>query len=169
MHFWKIDQLKSEMRVGPVPAHQVLAYALAFFTLWILGTMLPPDTTKEVDIPNLTPLRWSVFAINVVGLYLAYQANGGRSGPDLAGRLLALMWVTSVRLFVFMGTGALLLLLVYIAMVFGGSRDPLTSPGALPWMLGIMGIVPQVLLYWRLVHHIGTIDDAPLDTSTAAA
>ncbi len=159
MYFWKVDRLKAELRDAPLPAHQVLAYILAFVALWSV-TLAPTNMPAQADLPSLTPLSWALGAANAIGLYLAYRANGGREGPDFAARLLALMWIVSMRLMVFLGVAGIVFLLAFFGWSARSTVDAVPAPAnVVKIVVGFTALV-QLLFYWRLVHHMATIGKA---------
>ena len=91
------------------------------------------------------------------GLRLAYRANGGAEGIDLAGRFLSIAWVLGLRLMV--------LWLAFFALVFLGAgvaaalnRELSDSAiGIVAWSFALMA---SLIFFWRLAHHLRDVSRA---------
>ncbi len=156
MYFWRIDELKAQMRAGPVPPRDVLGYLL-----WMLTSIwLPPLLLRLVPFPVVPDARSPVWpeivllTMTAVGLWVAYRANCGGAGRDFAGRLLAVHWVLGIRFLP--GFFVVVTSLVAVASLAGFISS---DPNAVPDELVIGGIMAGflVLFYWRLAHHLGEV------------
>jgi hypothetical protein len=163
MYFWRIKSLKEELRRGPLPPRSAFAYVLATFLLFQLMAGVPG--LWNVDPADITSWTWVAFGLTaivlVLGMYAAYQANGGAAGEDFAARYLALGWVLGLRILVF-GIGALILVAVASVLV-AIMQGAVTPEGDLPdeilpaWLTDLFSVALAVVFYWRLVHHFRSL------------
>lgn len=153
MYFWRINELKNQMRAGPVPARDVLGYVL-----WLVGSIwLPQLLLTMMSFPEASDVRppvWPQLVLLVmmaVGLWVAYRANGGASGRDFAGRLLATHWVLGLRF-----VPAMFFVVIAVVVIGGIAGFTSSKPDAVEDELIVGGVMAasMVLFYWRLAHHL---------------
>jgi hypothetical protein len=95
--------------------------------------------------------------ILVGGLRLAYRANGGAEGLDLAGRLLSIAWVLGLRLMVlWLAFFALVFILAGVAAVFNRELSD-SAIGIVAWTFALMA---SLIFFWRLAHHMRDVSRA---------
>jgi hypothetical protein len=124
---------------------------IAHVTLWTVATIIP---TGEPELrPNeMVPLSIAALLTVVVGLWVAYRANGGDEGRDLAGRLLALSWVLGLRVLALLFCGIVLAGLSLAVSATMASREiSHTAIDAAAWTLGLSYVL---VFFWRLAHHL---------------
>lgn len=88
----------------------------------------------------------------VVGLWAAYQANGGAEGRDFAGRLLAVGWVLGLRLMVLWV--ACFVLLFCIAVVLAAAANRAIPDSVIVAAAWGFALVTSLVFFWRSVHHL---------------
>ena len=85
----------------------------------------------------------------VIGVLVAYRANGGKNGINFVARLLAVWWVVGLRVF--------LVLLIPLAVMFAIWAPNDTSPGA-PLLSDLVATVAFTIpVYWRAAVHLNDV------------
>jgi hypothetical protein len=155
LYFWNIEGLKTELRGRPVPPADVLRYAAAILVIWT-GSSLIPVESEVLDLADAAILGL-IIVVTVLGLWIAYRANGGAHGTDLAGRYLALGWVIGLRLTALWLAIFVALALTVFVLAFW-ERE--LSDRALDVLAWAAVLVTEVVFYWRLAHHLATVRSA---------
>jgi hypothetical protein len=152
-----------------VPPRQVTGYALAHLLLWTLSTSLlafiPAEDTTTFTADFVVFILGSVL-ISIVGLWAAYRSNGGDSGRDLAGRLLALGWVLGLRFMLLWFVLFTVLLFVVVGVAMARQEDPETAEVSGPlmeWVASGTALLASVLFFWRLAHHLKALRIGSMD------
>jgi hypothetical protein len=169
MYFWRLQQLKAELRRGPLAARPAFGYLIA--TLIVLTTSVeltavyPPESYGAHD----ATLGLGSALLLIAGTYGAYRANGGADGLDFAGRYVALTWVLGVRLLVFGAPiGLLIAVLLGLALAIA-SPSILESSAFWGWTGTVLLLGWNVLLVLRLVHHFRALAPEPAGTIAGAS
>jgi hypothetical protein len=154
MRFWRITQLKAEMRVQPLSERESLPYLVLFVASSSLVMGLPQSGFNAFDA--LDTLLSVMIAI--VGTIFVYRRNGGIHGEYFLQRYLAIGFVVGVRCIV-----ALLALMIpmIIALDTLGMLSDQTS-----WIDLLFSVVIQWFVYWRTGYHVR--DLARMDSAPAA-
>jgi uncharacterized membrane-anchored protein YitT (DUF2179 family) len=156
MYFWNITRLKADLRAAPLPSREVLRYGLAYIAIWAVGWLLPQGDAAQKFEPG-PALLWVLVGTTAVGLWVAYQANGGAAGTDLAARILSLFWVIGIRLMAGCMIVGTLLLLAFLAYAYALHGAPDLDPRrAMVALIGFV-FVTQVIGYWRLARHLADL------------
>jgi hypothetical protein len=163
MVFWRVGELKRQLRSGPLPQRAAFVYALLIWILWEAVAGAP--RVLDVSVDPVTSRHWAMYlggiATIAVGIYAAYRANGGSRGRDFAARFLALAFVVGVRVFV------LVILPVMFVLALVAEAIDARSPGfrTSSTFLWIQATVAFVLAYVffaaRLVAHFRDVATAP--------
>ena len=161
MYFWRIDRLKDELRLGAVPPRDVIRYAMAHLLLWTLVALIPGEEAPLTAALVVLVIGSSLILIG--GLWMAYGANGGDEGRDLAGRLLALSWVLGLRLMVFAAIGVVGLMIVMVAAAMAGVPTADLDEQVVEWSAGAIALLWSILFFWRLGHHLRALRASTTD------
>lgn len=150
MYFWRIENLKDQLRSGPLPARDTFGYLVLLAASQTLTGLLAggyprPDWVKDLPITVGIVLVW------VTCLWLVYRANGGADGRDLAGRFLSLGWVLGLRFFV--GGMLIALVLPVIGILLVAVGIPFEAI-PIPTFVMSMFVLMIALVTWRMVHHL---------------
>ena len=145
VYFWRIGQLKADLRQRPLSDREALPYLVLFMTLTTAGAGIPMDNYNVWDALGTV---WSV-AMAVIGTLYIYVRNGGSSGQHFVQRFFAIGWVVAVRWAV-----ALIAAMICLAVVYqwlGGWSDD-TTPADFVFLAAA-----EAVLYWRIGHHVGDV------------
>ena len=148
MYFISVSGLKTELAKGPMTARRALPYVCTWLGLVTIAAN--PQVSG-----NGRPAEWdwlisfySMFAV-VIGVLVAYRANGGTRGVDFVARLLAVWWVVGLRVF--------LLLIIPLAVLYAIWAPSDASPGA-PLLSDLVSTVALTIpVYWRSAVHLKDI------------
>jgi hypothetical protein len=152
MYFWNLERLKAELRERAVPPAEVVRYAAALLVTWSATSFIPFANEKFTIADGV--LLVLILIVTVLGLWTAYQANGGANGTDLAGRYLALGWVIGLRVLVLFVLGLGIVFVSVVVLMLLGREPSDQSLDALSWIIALLA---EVFFYWRLTHHIGSL------------
>jgi hypothetical protein len=99
MYFWKIDELKEDIKNDQLSEKDKFLYLFipiifCSFTVF-LTNIIPADSAPDTDN---TISRVCTAIISIVGTFLLYKANGGKNGVDFLGRIFSLGFVLCIRL-----------------------------------------------------------------------
>jgi hypothetical protein len=95
--------------------------------------------------------------ILVGGMRLAYRANGGAEGIDLAGRFLSIAWVIGLRLMLlWLAFFAMVFMVAGVAAAFGRELSD-SAIGIVAWSFALMA---SLIFFWRLAHHLRDVSRA---------
>jgi hypothetical protein len=162
MYFWNLEGLKAELRERPVPPAEVVRYATAILVTWS-ATSFVPFANDKFEIADGVLLILIVL-VTVLGLWTGYRANGGAQGMDLAGRYLALGWVIGLRLMPLLLAFLIVVFVIVFVLALEGQEPSDRSIDAVAWATAL---VAEVVFYWRLTHHLGSLRGAAQQTPAA--
>jgi hypothetical protein len=91
---------------------------------------------------------WSITLAIIATIYI-YKKNGGASGEHFLQRYFALGWVAGIRC-------VLVVLLAGMAIHLVVGRFGIETED-LPWYEFAFGAASEVLIYWRIGHHVGDL------------
>jgi hypothetical protein len=168
MYFWDSRRLAVDLRNDAVSPTQLKNYLIALFILGLPTGLVHLGFTREERLSWLLALTISATA-TVVGLHLAFKANGGSGGERFIQKVVALMLPLTIQMMV-------LIALLMIALVIAASPLELDASGtpklgrfteqavdvivhaAMPWLM------------WRLVVHMpDTVHSKPEHTPSESA
>ncbi len=147
MYFWRIEKLKTAMATAPLTEREVLPYLIASVVVVsiILGAMRhAPITSFWEDISTLCNIILAVF-----GTLYIYQQNNGKNGQHLLQRYIAISWVVSIRWLI----GFIILSIVLLGILLGLH----VTVENIALIFFIFSFIAQVILYWRIGHHVQDI------------
>jgi len=160
MYVIGIDSLKSDLREERVS--QIDAFWYLFATLFVpllasyLGALLPSEALDFWGHVN----HFLYLLIFSVGMFFAFQANGGATGKDFLLRFTALGWVLLIRFI------PLLFVVAFLHVLLIGSLPVIQEAAKLGTEVENMpttwrDIVPYAIwLLWyyvRVVKHVGDV------------
>lgn len=150
MYFWRIGQLKQELRAGAVGSRAAFSYLFATVLLYTVTSGIP-GLWNDASIPSEL-VNWVGFLAGVVlvcfGTYCSYVSNGGARGIDFLARYLSLGWVLIIRLMVLAAVVYLCIFLLYALL----DLAPESQWQAWSSLLTAIGLL--ALYYWRLAVHM---------------
>jgi hypothetical protein len=154
MVFWRIDELKRQLRRGPLPQRQAFGYVAL---TWVLFELFSGAPGLWNDARSGTLRDWAAYVAGVitigVGTYAAYRANGGGAGRDFAARFVALGFVVGLRLLVLVVIPATVLFEVIIGIA--GVEPAQRESGALAWAESLLVLVVAYVLFMaRVAAHL---------------
>lgn len=152
MYFWRIENLKEDIRSGELSEKNRFVYALIYIVLFSLGMEL--SVYMPIENPSLWDYIDSSFAIIIVlvGTIFAYKANNGQSGGDFLGKYFAIGFVMSIR-FLTYAIPMLICLIVYYSYAFPEDENVQTT-----YIESIPFIVWYTAMYWRIYVHIKQVN-----------
>ncbi len=151
MYFWKIEELKKDIREGKLSQQQDLYYLLAIVILTGIG-LIPAFEYNQYD----QLMACTYLGISIVGVIKAFSSNGGQQGKDFTKRFLAVAWVTMFRVFV----PVFILMSIFYIAFFQYATEEATAID-----LGV-SITFSILHFWRICVHLNDLaqedSEAPL-------
>lgn len=144
MYFWKTHQLVSDLTMGSLKERDLKNYYLAtsfLISVAYYAALLGP----RENLYALAVEAIGVLAVMIVGLNVAFTANGGASGTRFLEKIIAISFPLLVK---FLIAGFVLGILVVLLEVAG------LDTGQVEWVLSISTIVLQVAFFSRLVTHV---------------
>jgi hypothetical protein len=139
LYFWRIENLKRELAQAPLASRQAVAYAIVLTFIFLL--LLSGIETAE-DVAWARTIAVLDIATSIVGIWIAYRANGGPAGMDFLSRLTAVSWVMSVRV----GVAVAVPLLILSTALFIADVERLFDP------LFTLGF--SIPVWWRTAVHL---------------
>lgn len=122
MYLWKIDQLKKDLKKGPLSEKESFLYLI--FSCVLLMILIFPS---GVDINHWDQMSYALGIImTALGIWYVYKRNGGDSGVRFLDRYVSLGWVVLIRSCVF-----ILLPMMFLYIVFLAGTVDMDSPAAL--------------------------------------
>lgn len=142
MRFWRVEQLKAEMRAQPLSDREALPYLVVYVALFATASGLPnPGFNLWDAIGNLLSIM-----IAIVGTICVYQQNGGIDGRFFLQRYLAIGFVIGMRCLVAIVVG--MFALVAILDSLGMFSDQTTLYDF------VFMVVAEIIIYWRIASHV---------------
>ena len=174
MVFWRIDELKRQLRRGPLPQRQAFAYVALTWVLFEIFAGAPGlwNEARSATVRDWVTYVGAVITV-AVGTYAAYRANGGSAGRDFAARFVAVGLVAGLRL--------LVLVVIPVMVIFrlvgelAGVGPAQREAGAFAWAESLLVLfVAYVLFMARLAGHLrdvssGDREPAPPSRPVAGA
>jgi len=154
MYFWKIKQLKEDIKTGRFTEKDRFVYAFIYIVLCAAG--IEAMSYLPIENPNVWDTLNSVgnILIPFIGTIFAYRANGGGEGSDFLGRFFSINFVVGIR-FIALLIPMFLALVFYYEYAFPGEEEIVSSPtDILPFQLWF------ALLYWRTCRHISDVKNS---------
>ncbi|MBI4987677.1 MAG: hypothetical protein HZC23_02555 [Rhodocyclales bacterium] len=94
MYFWRIQELKSKLKVAPLTEREVLPYFIVYLLIVDLVSYIP--STEALNHWDYANMVFSVF-LTIFGTVYLYRLNRGNDGAFFIQRYLAVGWVTVIR------------------------------------------------------------------------
>ena len=140
MYFWRIKDLKNDLKARPLTEREALPYLIVCLVLSSLLCSISPsvDEFNFWDGMNLV----SAVLFSIFGTVYLYRKNGGDAGSQFISRYLALGWVVAIRWF----TAAFFPFLVIVIA--------LDLPEENNWFMFSYFFVALFVYYWRTGLHI---------------
>jgi len=146
MYFWKIKLLKEDIRNNLLTPKDNFLYFVSYTVLYSIFLMVAVVQLYETLGILMAIIQILLF---IGGTYYAYYSNGAAKGKDFAKRFFSVGWVFLLRATFFMGLG--MLNLYVMTHIFGMEKLFTVSNSA------IIGLVFEILFYWRIGKHIADI------------
>ena len=144
MYLWKIKNLKQDIKENNINKKDKLLYLLFFMTLYT--ALLIQSIIQINDLWNIEMVALQV-VISIFGLGYIYHKNGG--SKKFVAHLTSVGWVFLLRSLFFMSIGMLNL---YVMTHLFGLEELFSAKNAI-----IVAMVFELLLYWRIGSHIGSL------------
>ena len=144
MYLWKIKKLKQEIKENKVTKKSKLLY-LVFFTLLYIGLLIQ----SSIQIGSLWNIEMVMLQIIISFLGLGYIYYRNEKVEDFVYHLTSVGWVFLLRSLFFMSIGMLNL---YVMTYLFGVAELFSAKNAI-----IVGMGFELLLYWRIGSHIGSL------------
>jgi hypothetical protein len=135
MYFWKIENLKKDLREKGLSEKEGFYYLFVTILLYTIA-LTPYEKTSIWDMYNTV----SMVLISAVGLIYLYKKNGGNTGHNFLQRYFSLGWVYAIRWVVFW--------LIPGTIVYGLFYHSI-NPG-----VGAIGTKPSDVLFGALLYSI---------------
>ncbi|GDY09318.1 MAG: hypothetical protein DWI21_07485 [Planctomycetota bacterium] len=150
MHFWRVENLKSELASRPMTDREVLPYFVVNAVLTSLSFAFP---SSEFNLWDLLSTSWSI-GLAVFGTIYLFHQNGGLTGTQFPQRFVAIGWVVGLRWCAWIIP---LYFLCVITEIFAGETNVLEF---------LLDAMTETLLVHRIGFHIR---DVALRTTASAA
>ncbi|KAA1257226.1 hypothetical protein LF1_53750 [Rubripirellula obstinata] len=145
MRFWRIQQLKADMREHPLSDRESIPYLIAFVLASLLPSLIVFDDLNHWDLASDT----GGLVITLAAIVYLFHRNGGSTGKHFLQRYFAIGFVTSIR--------CLAAFLVF-GIANAAFQDGLGILSDVTTMFDFMTIVAcHLFLYWRIGIHISQI------------
>ena len=145
MYFWRIENLKAELRQGALPQRQQFYYYLAQSV--VLATVLIP--LPGANAYDITSWITSLF-VTVFGIIYLYRCNAGDRGLRFLERVFSIGFVVGVRLLVLLVLPVLVVYLVTLAWVYEVPAETTLADVLLFALL-------EIIVIWRIGVHLQAI------------
>ena len=142
MRFWRVEQLKAEMRDQPLSERESLPYLVAYIAIFTIASGFPKSNFNFLDTVGSV----LSFVIAIVGTIFIYRQNGGNGGRYFLQRYLAIGFVVGMRCLVAIVVG--MIALIGILESFGLFSDQTT-----PYDL-VFTVMAEIIVYWRIGYHV---------------
>jgi len=146
MYFWKIKQLKVDIKENLLTPKDNFNYLVSYTTLYSIFLIVAVVQLYETLGITMAIIQILLF---ICGIYYAYYSNGGNKGKDFSKRFFSIGWVFLLRATFFMAIG--MLNLYVMTHLFGMEKLFTVSNSAM------IGLVFEILFYWRIGKHIEEI------------
>jgi len=146
MYFWKIKKLKSDIKENRVTQKDEVLY-LVFFSLLYVVILL--QSLVQIDSLWNSEMVFLQIIISILGVAYAFSKN--RGSKDFIKNFSSVGWVFLLRSLFFMSIGMLNL---YVMTYLFGVEELFSAKNAI-----IVGMVFELLLYWRIGSHIENLKD----------
>ena len=152
MYFWKIKELKKDLKESGLSQKKMFLYILIYAVLAQIVVELSYVFPQEE--PELIDYLQILFNVVVVGFgtYFCFYANGKNSGKDFAERYFSIGLVVGIRF---------IALLTPVTFVFGVTAGILNVSSGIDidgpmfdYILIAIMSVWLVAMYWRMSKHI---------------
>ena len=146
MYFWKIKNLKQDIKAKKLTKKDKNLY-LIFFTLLYISLLFQ----SIIQINSLWNIEMVLLqiVISILGIIYAYVQNGASAGQDFLKHFTSVGWVFLLRSLFFMSIGMLNL---YVMTHLFGLEELFSAKNAI-----IVAMVFELLLYWRIGSHIKSL------------
>lgn len=156
MRFWRVEQLKADMRAQPLSERESLPYLVVYAAFFTIASGFPNPGFNFLDAigDSLSVV------IAIVGTIVIYRQNGGIDGRFFLQRYFAIGFVVAMRCLVAIVIGMSVMLAI------------LDSVGTIPDETSLYDLVflviAETFLYWRIAHHVRDLaESAPHAQSVA--
>ena len=146
MYFWKIKSLKQEIEESTLSTKDewlyLGAFSLLYFMLFVQGVL---------QISRLWNIEMVLFQVAIAfgGITYIFFQNGALDGKDFLKKLSSVGWVFLLRSLFFMSIGMLNL---FVMTHLFDVEDLFSAKNSI-----IIGMLFEVLLYWRIGKHIRSL------------
>ena len=146
MYFWKIKNLKDDIRHARVSSRDYFYYFCAYTTVYSIFLIL-----AVIQLYKTIGIVMAIVQIFIFmgGTFYAFYSNGARQGRDFMRRFFSIGWVFLLRATFFMSIG--MLNLYVISYLFGIERLYSLQNSA------IIALIFEILFYWRIGRHIADL------------
>ncbi len=144
MYLWKIRNLKQDIKENKVTKKSKLFY-LFFFTLLYVALLIQ----SSIQIDSLWNIEMVILQIVISLLGLGYIYYRNEKVENFVFHLTSVGWVFLLRSLFFMSIGMLNL---YVMTHLFGVAELFSAKNAI-----IVGMGFELLLYWRIGSHIGSL------------
>mgnify|MGYP000541776181 CR=1 FL=1 len=154
MYFWKIEELKEDIKTDNFAEKDRFIYAFIYLALSAIG--MEAMMHMPIENPNIWDTINSIgnIVIPVVGTFCAYKSNGASNGTDFLGRFFSINFVIVIR-FMTLLIPMFIALFIYYIYAFPGEEEIVSTP---------MDIIPFQIwfafLYVRTCKHIGDVKNS---------
>ena len=144
MYLWKINNLVSELREESLTQENFKNYYLVTSVSLLLFSYL-----LALDTPTNLTHYWAdaigTILVTIVGLNLAFNANGGNTGKNFLNKTVSL----AVPLMIRLGVAGTLVMIPFVVLEVFFSMSISEE-----WFLSIFTLSVNIIFFWRLVVHL---------------
>lgn len=149
MYIWKTESLATDIKNNNVGAGELKNYYLTLSIFMTITMYIAAISPRENMLMVLVELI-ALIGILIFGVSITYQSNKGDEGVDYISRMTILSLPITVKVF----SASL-----FVGIVCGILGEALKLPADVTeWLMVGFVILIQIVLFWRLNHHIRYIN-----------
>ncbi len=154
MYFWKIEDLKRDIKEKQLTEKDRFIYALIFVVFSAIGMELV--ALMPMENGNIWYILFSVSSVLIValGTVFVFKANGGSAGTDFLGKYFSISFVVNIRFLVILIPMFIGLMLYYFYVFPENEEMSNTFLGTVPF------IIWHAAIYWRVFNHIRDVKNS---------
>ena len=142
MYFWRVGDLVKVLGERDLTEREAFRYFLANSILVAIVMEVPKEDWNTWDAVGAV----ATVIVTILGLIYCYRSNGGDAGQAFLSRVIAIMWVVTIRIFV--ASIPIALAILGVADLVGALTDD-TS-----WWEALALLLLEVFIYARVAVHI---------------
>jgi ABC-type antimicrobial peptide transport system permease subunit len=148
MYLWKTKKLAESLKNNSLKQSEYKNYYIATAVLTLIGfysaVLNPPETLYAVIFEAVGSIL-----VTVIGLNMAFSANGGNAGTGYLDKIVSLSFPLLVKVIV-----AATVLAIPLEIM----RQLNTNAQQVDWMYSAAVVLIQLIFFWRITVHVKYIN-----------